>query len=705
MTKRAIVYVHDVRPFEAVVLNALEYAGISTLVFSTRDFKFIQPGAPTIPSWARGGGGFEIERWFDRVASSSEENLHISVGFDSAVFLAGLNLSGTLLAIMAPGDLDISSRRKRRLARFRAFSDRVDGLVLVDEWEMSKACHLGSQARHFLWNLGEASRHIAPTLNSGDEVVVFGAHGANILNDCSPVVKEVLDVNTPRIRRVGCGLLTDPNSLFWYSDLTHGVSPLEAIFKRFNGVGKALFMSDDVDSRVAAAVFAHAGVEVFGPSTVGMRLLTRSAPLHFTGSTFSGLLQAFDGYSSNAGREAEPERDYHPGRALGEIVLEASRDELPEYYEDFGDHEVMDIFISVAAIENLANSARSQRVRAMATAMALAAPTLLLSFDYFTLSRRAKLVDYLTRQGVRFRFAYGENSTNPVQDPRSVIKMARLLQGLADRSEFVSTYFVRDVHWLDQELSDGRLNSGIIERGRFELSEMGRSFSALVAPAYESARKYSALAQPFFNLDFAQGELPPGVDFGNVLPAGVLSEIEAGVTFVYTGGVSALYEMDRYLEALSKVLSSQAEVYADFIVRSAEQPLLDSWLEKYGIVDDSRVRVMNGTFNEYTSRTSRNIGILLLDSEYGRSAFAFKAVSYVERAMPYLVYRESPNYRIFSESGMALPVEQDDDLAQRLAELVAEWTPTSVDHAILEEHTWAKRLVSARQLARDAANS
>src|SRR5699024_3863803 len=164
--------------------------------------------------------------------------------------------------------------------------------------------------------------------------------------------------------------------------------------------------------------------------------------------------------------------------------------------------------------------------------------------------------------------------------------------------------------------------------GKFELKRFEGSAGALISPSFESSMNYAQLAQPYFELEFCNEELPPAVSVRNIVPAGPSWSEPERTTFVYTGGVAKLYSMDVYLEALSDLNNRYgSQFYADFIVREGESELLHDWLESVGLNNSTNVRVLSGSFDQYESRTKKNIGVLLLDSDYGRKAFAFKAVS------------------------------------------------------------------------------
>src|SRR5699024_6233573 len=104
--------------------------------------------------------------------------------------------------------------------------------------------------------------------------------------------------------------------------------------------------------------------------------------------------------------------------------------------------------------------------------------------------------------------------------------------------------------------------------------------------------------------------LPPAVEPQNVVDDEKLISCD-GVTVLYSGGISEIYGMDYYLSALTKL---DETLLIDFVVRKPEVDPLRSELDKLGLLDTERTRILHTTMDLYQPRTSRTLGIVLLDS-------------------------------------------------------------------------------------------
>lgn len=700
----ALVLVDNVDPVTGLLLHRLAESFKKTFVLNIKDGQFMGPNKVSIPVWASDLESPEFGLWLRDLAEYESIEVAIGQGFASAEFATKLRDIRKTVGLLLPGDCDISGRRKHRLQRFRSLSERLNALVFLNDWEMFKASSLGSAAPHFVWDFASDSSSVewnagfVPSEN--EKIVVYYDHRVH----GSDVTLEQLGFDSLMQKfddhQIDC---RPSNSLFWYSDLMINRQLQNTVRLRANGVSKAIFIDNDANSLIGLALLQRAeGLGLWATHSVEHELLSNK----ITGLSIGSQPRILAGL---IGGDIEPILAQKPksiekfsGRSLLEVLERVGGEELPRFFEDFGDSDKMSIFFSVAPLENRSNGARPQRIRNMYLAMAREKTVVHLSINESVMDRRIPLVDYYVGKGVKFEYFYGENSTNPIDGLDAPLRITRLLDDLAHSCGIKSAYFVRDVHWLDPNLNgvEKALSPNKISSGRFELQRFENSVGELIAPSLESARNYSRLAAPYFSLEFGDHELPPAISVRNVVGAGSAQAESVRTTFVYTGGVSELYSMDVYLQALAELRKSHGEsFYADFIVREDEKQLLLDWLDSVGLSDAQNLRILTESFDLYSSRSNKNVGVLLLDSEYGRNAFAFKAVSYMERLMPFISYSDSPNNRYLSRHGVSIPVSGRASVLQALQDGL-EFNHASLNWTqIISQENWDCRWETVKEIA------
>lgn len=696
----SLLFVGGITPTVGLVRSELEKLGDPCFVYNVKEHRFMGNGDLTIPVWARDVGTYASQRWFSNLVRRLGITEVVSVGMDALIFAAKINSRTNLVSVLVPGDLDISSRRQAHIQRFVESTRRTSALVLFDEWEMSKAASLGSKAPHFLWAINTSVDNTSDEPSPIDKRRVAVVYEHSLYTEAPSLTELGLDGLDDSLSGVELDIVSS-NSAYWYADADIDREFFSTYALRFGKYTELVFPNCGPDTIALAQVASEKGTKVYAVESIATALMSRRCALvEVVGQSRvkDRLIENAHGFQHSAeGSEV------WTGRSFNEILSLVGLADWPWYFEDFGDSGEMNIFLSVAAIENISSGARPQRIRNMFLAASADKPTIHLSFNHNMVRRRVELIKYLVDEDISFPIFYGENSTTPVRSRDAVLQISRLLDYLSTNCGTRSAYFVRDVHWLDAQLEVSEANNvqEIRAAGKFELETLQRSFGAIVAPSYESAQHYAELAKNHFDLNFADAELPPAINPKNAFPAGQGANDNDRTTFVYTGGVSALYSMEAYLDALSEVFRIRPdEVFADFIVRPAEQNLLESWLSEVGLESDPRVRVLNGDFSKYVSRTKANVGILLLESTYGRKAFAFKAVSYLERALPYVVYLDSPNHRYFAEDGVTIPVLEADDLVDALLESLDVDRSRMDFESLWRRESWKERWKQACGIAR-----
>lgn len=697
---KTLVFANSIGPTVGLVTKALGECGDEALVYFLRENRFMGAHPPEVPAWARDPYSYEFQKWLLSFIRQDGFEKVLPIGFESALICESVGKHVPVLPLMMPGDVDISSRRKKRLAQFKRLSQSSVALIFLNAWEMYKASSIGSEAPHLLWDINADGVSVNWKLSKGDEkrIAVFYDHTKR------GAVTSIEDLGLTGLKR-GLGAreidLLPANSFYWHKDLEIGRELVNTAALRTSVFTDAIFVDNDPESLIAIACASEENAgSIFVTHSIEHELLSYGKNSIEVGS-IPRILSRLSGTILPNNGSYEP-TDYFSGRPLVEVLEIALTGELPRFFEDFGDAEALNIFFSVAALENRSNGARPQRIRNMYLAMARESQPVHLSFNPNILERRVKLIQYLLRSGVEFRFLYGENSTNPIFEFDGPLVVSRLVDYLAHESSLRSLYFVRDVHWLDPTIQEsGRIDEKTLRFGKFELERFSNSLGGLIAPSEESAEHYTELASRYFELEFVDNELPPALSPRNIAPASLeVDPDQMRVTFVYTGGVSKLYSMDTYLEALRTIiLNSAGQVYADFVVREEERELLEDWLTELGLCNLEEIRILTESFESYSSRTSKNIGVLLLDSEYGKNAFAFKSVSYLERMIPFIVYSDSPNCRYFERYGVTLPAKGAEHVRDIMQEAVSNYPAELAWSELFTSETWDNRWETVKEVA------
>jgi len=678
---KILIIVNQFSPFSRAIEEYLKSISPMSSVLYLSSGKDPQSGGMRWPLNVDPSNEYAIRRWieengWDRV---------VSIGFDAINFATKKISFMPILGFLEPGDVDISSRRKGRLIGFRRFSSKVRGLCFLNELEMTKAVQIGSNAPHFLIDPSTLSPMDSITSpGSGKVALVYDHRGGNRSPKELGFERLVENLGAENVESVPA------QAFYWPVDGEINRKILNTTKLRFQKFENIVFVSHDPAS-IAGLVLLGNSQGIYAVNSIESTLLARSLPLIDVGSRLNIEKKICKETPLRGSRR----RNLTIGRSIAEIMLLTETDEIPRFFEDFGDFTSYNIFLAGAAIENRSNGARPQRIRNMFLSMASDGVTIPVHFNSRALERRISLFKLWDREGIVAEVFYGENSTTPVADRDALVQVKRLIDFLAAEQGTRSMYFVRDVHWLDKNLPVGNSSKSpeLVQNGIFELSQLQQSIGELVAPSFESAKMYSELAAPLFELRFGNLELPPALtEYNRVSVSPRVLGSSDGITFVYTGGLGKLYQMDCYLDALRDLFESGLEnVYADFIVRESEAEDLWTELAKRELAEDDRLRILHIDFSEYVSRTKRNAGILLLDSGYGRGAFAYKSVSYLERGIPFIAYRNSPNARYFRKYHCVIDVSDEQDLLEKMKDL-ADGQEVDVDWGSL----WANESWSAR---------
>lgn len=694
-----LVVVNRIGPLIGLVLGEVEACGYTPIVLNVKERKLYGASIP-VPAWLNADGDLPSAAWFEALREDLGIGHVIGIGIWPSLFVSKNLERRTVVSVLQPGELDFSQRRNTaKLLAFKQLSDSTAGLVFLNEWEMSKAVSLGSKAPHFLWNFADSASSTDMLDETSDVVGVVvdtDENIASVLNIEETVYKlsGALESAGKKVRVISS------NSFFWYKDFTMGRSFRNVLRLRGREFSSLFFVGGDADSLVVAASNSGAAGRCYAAERIEMRLLARNqSSISVLG--VDKLIHEYD--HRNAGERSSGIGTQSHGRNLFSIIDQIMEKDFPWYWEDYGDFDEFSLYFSVAAVENRSNGARPQRIRNFYLEMSESWVTLQIGLTTSFLERRFKLVEDWLSSGKHCALIYGENSTNPVQNRDAIIQAYRLVDLASAVSQTPSLWFVRDLHWLDSGMFPEGPAEVVLSSGVFELTRLGNSFGSFVAPSLESKRMFETLLESKVQVAFVDDELPPGLTQS---ACALARGLQRGMTFVYSGGIGNAYRMDSYLEAVASIVfdetsssNGNGEVYFDFIVRPQEQPALIVQLEELGIADSASIRVLNGEFSGYRPLTEKACGVLLLESDYGKGAFPYKSVSYLEKGFKILCFKDSPVNRLFGPLGVTFPTEYGSGEVTATMARAANDDDQVTWQEIWQKHSWAERLKKIQAIA------
>lgn len=382
--------------------------------------------------------------------------------------------------------------------------------------------------------------------------------------------------------------------------------------------------------------------------------------------------------------------------------------ELPVWHEE-GILEAgtshFDLFFSVAAIENRRNGARPQRIRAMSLAFEdHGVPLVRMTANQNLLRRRMRGALELTRTGAQPRFGYGENSTAPMP-----VEVRGLLESGLHELRIAGLkfgWYVRDLHSLDPDSTVSQTRSDIDQLRKASISEftaMCETADVLFAPSYQASQLYDRLLRSHVDhLPVRWEPLPPGIDSANCtasvpkVDSKIGSGHREGLQIVYSGGLGGVYDLRSAITAIARL---NGHWNLQMIVREADLELAHSLTSS---LPGHRVQIVSGEFPDIPLTTRPAIGLALLGSDYGRASFPLKVMSYLERRLPVLVYRDSSPADLIQSYGSGSVVDETPESFEAGVEAAVS-SADSVDwHSVHRKESWSARAASVRDALRTA---
>lgn len=697
----AVIFVDSIGVLEGEVVAALAEGEKYPLVFDVVRETFVGSPLLQVPSWFGGFLGKASNSWMHDALMKASVDSYVAVGISAADYAASYVPRKHLFVIPKDGDFDFSSRRKHLTERINRVSKSSAGFIGFDSNDFTRARQKHVSAPLYLWNTSLEHESVTTAAAESRPFRLGVVHSENSYNSFvsaeSPKLQTIIDA-------LGAGEdeidLISAHEAYWHQDAVSQRRIEDTIHLRFSEYTHLVFLDSDLPSVLVAKRLAALGVHVYCLPSIRASLASTESPsvcVYSPQKVSFELIQYLEGGDPLV--MPRPSRKSSAGRGLPlKQIISADNVgvDLPDFAEIYGPVKSINIFVSVAPVEDRSNGARPQRIRNIFLASESEHPTVVIHFDAVSATMRLQAIEELLNQGVSIGKIYGENSTTPVMDPRAILLVGRGLRRIMQGDQ-CGTWFVRDLHWLDPEVDiDGVYSSqDLVRMGKIELEEMSRAMGRISSPSIESSRMFTRLlegqperwAVPGFS-----NEMPPALSNQNCVAISKFAKDDRP-TFLYAGGVNSTYSMGAYLDALADLLANaSASVYVDFVIREEETLELFGELAKRDIEDAPEIRVLYGDLASYLPRSRNVYGMMLLESAYGASSFPYKSVSYLELGVPIVCFEESPVHRYFGKYGVtrAIAGNLSENVALKLKELSREDIVTDFEN-VWNEESWSSR--------------
>lgn len=705
---RVLFLVSTIGPAEASLLDNAQHQGHEVDVLNVQGGTWLRRSAPqrarSLPRWSTywplRTARNQIARSLRQIVVQGEYDAFFALSLPAAGFAARY-LEEEFVPLLWRGDLDFSAARVQLTQDALDLTTAVDRIFLQDEYEFDKALTKGSRSAHL--------KHLP---------VPIPVDPRSLLNDASESGPQVLMLHPERVseerrdaqatllrsvvERHGGTLTTlSASALYRSRDLGRLRTLERAATPRLNGYTHVVLTGVSRDHGAVADLLLRSGQghRLVVEETIGMGHWARAAGFGRTargarlGTLLERMLQG-DQRHSGGGSITEPVTD-----VLADYLQAMSRPvardhEQLQVLEEDGP---VDVFFSTSPMEDRTDGARPQRVRNMAEAMDGPGNAVRLYSIPAVFHRRAALITRLLASGRTAGLFYGENSTSPIPFQEIVPQVADLAR-LMRHHGGGSAWFVRDLHWLDEidgYLDEPERRTQMQRDGLRELSEMGGAVDVLAAPCAAAGEGFNSLLERHGQPAREWYPLPPAVAPQNVTHTGDVDAVapDAGrATLLYAGGVGSLYGLDEYLSAVQGL---GEEVHLDFVVRAAEVDLLHVLLERHGLSDHPRLRILTESLEWYLPTTRRVIGAVLLGGEYARFSFPYKTVSLLERGCAVLCFEDMAIADFVRERQIGEVCARHPDAVREAIAGLMVGEPLGLESAQREE-TWSARVQALR---------
>jgi hypothetical protein len=642
----------DIGPAEGSVYSNLKNGGHDVTVYNVAG-RWIT-GKSTVPLWMKGYNTRHsplARNWFKRAIGHKEIDATISSGLQAASFAAN-TFGGNYYPLLWRGDLDFSNRNTTQKHAFGELVRTSDRLLLEDSWEMDKAIAKNSQVTHLRMRYPSLGARKYLTSMSGNVAIIYPHAQKNAADVLQEATQEFLRGDA----EVG---LVDIKTLFSARDLEEGKDFSDTLAERLERFSYAIILGTGPHHSTVLRALIHDKAQIVVDQTVGMAFLSDELDIPHRArglgcvQTIRDLIEISDVRRPS---EIEPRTAIAESDYLNDLVRLWQRDynscfeELPGVVSK----KPLNIYFSVGMVQDSTKGARHQRVRNMHDAFSKRQALNIFGEEPFV-ERRLKLANDMLIEGRSAGVFYGENSTSPM--PRKLSdQLAKFLEIFTDHGGR-SMWFVRDLHWLEtfeeSPWTDERATE-LRSDGLNELREVGDRAQMLAAPSLAAGEGFNSLLVSAGERPRNWHPVPPAVQPQNIVDDESLA-LKDGITLLYAGGVSEIYQMELYLTALRNL---EIPTMMDFVVRKPEAERLEHELERHDLLETDRTRILHTTMDLYRPRTSRTLGMVLLDSSYARFAFPYKTVTMIERGYPILCYKDMGIAEFVESNDLGIAVER-----------------------------------------------
>jgi len=683
-------------PIEGAIRTAIIQENARVIIYHV-DYGIFLPGSPgtdtpTFPVAESGLKTLFVSRYIMECIHSGIITRVIAVGIKSADFWKSLQIR-TLKpqVVLQQDDVNFSQRRWHLAEQFERASELCLDYFFEDPFLFTEAISQGSKSRHFVYDLpvGASKLFLAPIgkqkkialihpKNLNDALLEFWRRKANELALNSGVQVDLIE-------DTACFNLTDFNLGRNFSGtLRYRLAEYSHLgFVSYSRNTSVLLkaMRDQADRVVLEQSYwsrrwnaKHGAIYDIVPALDLLDKLIEPRP--FESSTYKQASQDFlDSLTSK------------------------TESKTPEHFEEFSaatglPRHRFSVFFSTSSVDLTTAGARPQRIRYMFEALLNKTECLIpVNANFRVLERRTQYIEYLTSKRCKPDYFYGENSTAPIKDVKCLRLLDKLLSVVKSKGARAG-WFVRDLHFFHEEflanLHNAEARSAMRTLAKLEADIVEQHCDIIFAPSEQSAVDFRKLLR----LDGGPASkpwsgLPPATRPPNQVPNGPCPRIATTTTFIYTGGIGPIYELDDYFQAISH-FSEREDVVFDFIVREAEREALELKLTE---AKNKNYRIFTGDIDHYAPDSQRAIGVLLLSGDYVAAGFPYKTVSYMERGFPILAYKQTTVGDFIELNGVGKTVAKGVDSLVRAMNAFAEENGSTFDCGkALSENSWDARV-------------
>lgn len=349
------------------------------------------------------------------------------------------------------------------------------------------------------------------------------------------------------------------------------------------------------------------------------------------------------------------------------------------------------------AIEPTRTAARPMRLNAIRAELAKRFRLIEVYGPETVKKRRLRVIKDLLAEGEKIAFCYSETGTQPFSRLDETVFEQDFFRFLK-RHNIPTLCYVRDAHWLDQSYAGSASSTAIANmkrRGHLDFVTLSQNVDVVATPSREFFDSYLRRKYPFKK----HTALPPACD--TWFPT--RSSTDGILRLLYSGGLSKIYGLERFLDALISLKTSA--VHLTVQSRSKE---IEVFLQQYPRFNDRpEVDFVSGRMPDLVRQQPFDAGVLLLGpSKYLKTSVPKKLSDYASFGLPILSDTGCAYSSIVANHKIGLLVPSDkrgmqrsiEDLVSR-REILIPLKQNCMKYAT--ENTWAKRVSEIVQIMSD----